>query len=131
VTDRSGITGELQTQIMGVLWRLGSGTVEEVRSALPPRYRGAYNTVQTVLNRLVERDLLERERQGRGFTYRPVVSEAEYLSQNIDRALAGASSQARQAVLASLLGGLEQSEFDELRDLAQQAGVRRGSRRRS
>jgi predicted transcriptional regulator len=131
VTDRSGITGELQTQIMGVLWRLGSGTVEEVRSALPPRYRGAYNTVQTVLNRLVERDLLERERQGRGFTYRPVVSEAEYLSQNIDRALAGASSQARQAVLASLLGGLEQSEFDELRDLAQQAGVRRGRRRRS
>ena len=32
-----------------------AGTVEQVRGELPPRYQGAYNTVQTVLNRLAER----------------------------------------------------------------------------
>jgi predicted transcriptional regulator len=47
--------GDLQAQIMTVLWRLESGTVEQVRSGLPARYRGAYTTVQTVLNRLAER----------------------------------------------------------------------------
>jgi predicted transcriptional regulator len=131
VTDPAALNGELQTQIMAVLWRLGSGTVEEVRSALPSRYRSAYNTVQTVLNRLGERKLLERERQGRGFVYRPVVTEAEYLSQTIDRTLAGASTQARQAVLASLLGGLKADELDELRELAERATDRRRPRRRS
>jgi predicted transcriptional regulator len=35
-----------------------------VRSALLGRYRGAYNTVQTVLNRLADRGLLERDRMG-------------------------------------------------------------------
>jgi len=33
------IQGELQEQIMIALWRLEAGTVEEVRQALPSRYR--------------------------------------------------------------------------------------------
>jgi predicted transcriptional regulator len=125
VIDRSGITGDLQTQIMAVLWRLGSGTVEEVRTALPTRYRSAYNTVQTVLTRLHERRLLDRDRQGRGYVYRPAVTEAEYLSQTIGRTLSNASTQARQAVLAELLGGLDAEELDELQQLAKEAGAQR------
>ena len=39
------IQGDLPAQIMTVLGRLQSGTVEQVRSALPTRYRGAYTTV--------------------------------------------------------------------------------------
>ena len=38
------LQGDLQLQIMGVLWHVGEGTVEQVRAALPPRYRSAYNT---------------------------------------------------------------------------------------
>ena len=59
--DRAPLKGDLQIQVMEALWRLGDGTVEQVREALPPRYRGAYNTIQTVLNRLVDRGLLSRE----------------------------------------------------------------------
>jgi predicted transcriptional regulator len=43
---------------MSVAWRLVGGTVEHVRAPLPPRYRGAYNTIQTVLTRLAEHGLL-------------------------------------------------------------------------
>ncbi len=50
MADPSPIQGELQAQIMSALWRLEAGTVEQVRSALPTRYRSAYTTVQTVLN---------------------------------------------------------------------------------
>jgi predicted transcriptional regulator len=122
------IQGELQTQVMAALWRLGSGTVEQVRFELPPRYRGAYNTIQTVLNRLVERGLLARVRAGRGFVYEPALTEAEYLSGTIRRTLAGASSDARQAVLASLVGGLAPEELSELQELAKRAGEARGKR---
>src|ERR1700754_2849995 len=112
------IQGELQAQVMAALWRRGAGTVEEVREELPPRYQGAYNTVQTVLNRLAERGLLERARRGRGFEYRPLLSEAEYLSGSIRRTLAGASSDARHAALASIIGGLRPDELAELEALA-------------
>lgn len=121
MTDSQSIQGELQGQVMAALWRVGSGTVEQVREELPPRYQGAYNTVQTVLNRLATRGLLERKREGRGFVYRPQVTEAEYLSGSIRRTLAGASSGARQAALASIIGGLRPEELSELEELARQA----------
>ena len=73
------IQGETQGQIMAALWRVGSGTVEQVREELPPRYQGAYNTVQTVLNRLTERGLLERERAGRGFVLRDLPKTEDQL----------------------------------------------------
>jgi predicted transcriptional regulator len=123
------IQGELQGQVMAALWRLGAATVEQVRSDLPPRYQGAYNTIQTVLNRLVERGLLERAREGRGFVYRAALTEAEYLSGTIRRTLAGASSDARQAALASIIGGLRPEELSELEDLAGRAARTRGARR--
>lgn len=125
MTDVTPLQGELQTQIMAAIWRLDEGTVEQVRQALPSHHQGAYNTVQTVLNRLATRGLLERQREGRGFVYRPQVTEAEYLSGSIRRTLAGASSGARQAALASIIGGLRPDELSELEDLARQARDRR------
>jgi predicted transcriptional regulator len=121
-------TGELQTQVMSALWRLGSGTVEQVRSALPPRYRGAYNTIQTVLNRLAERGLLSRHKPGNAIEYRPVVSEAEYLSRSISQTLAAASMDARQAALARLIGGLDKEELADLQQLARKMGAKRRRR---
>jgi predicted transcriptional regulator len=123
------IQGELQAQVMAALWRLGAGTVEQVRGELPPRYQGAYNTVQTVLNRLADRGLLDRAREGRRFVYRPRLTEAEYLSGSIRRTLAGASSEARQAALASIFGDLRPEELSEVEDLARQARTSRGRRK--
>lgn len=123
--DLAPIHGELQTQIMNALWRIEAGSVEQVRSALPPRYRGAYNTVQTVLNRLAERGLLTRTRTGRTFQYRPTFSEAEYLSRSIESSLALASADARQAVLAQLIGHLEPAELADVQRLADAGRARR------
>lgn len=114
---------------MSTLWRLGSGTVEQVRQGLPGRYRGAYTTIQTVLNRLAERGLLAREREGRGIVYRPKLTEAEYLSRTIRRTLAGASTDARQAALADLIGGLDKDELTNLQRQAREVGRTRERRR--
>ena len=125
MADVTPLTGELQTQVMAAVWRLESATVEQVRSALPPRYRGAYNTVQTVLNRLADRKLLSRHKAGNAFEYRPLVSEAEYLSRSIAQTLAGASKDAREAALAQLIGGLEDDELTDLRELTREMNERR------
>lgn len=119
--------GELQHQIMAALWRLGEGTVEAVRSELPEDHRGAYTTVQTVLNRLAERGMLTRHKDGRGLAYQPVLTEAEYLSRSMEHTLAGATPSARQAALAALLGGMAPNELDEVRRLARRVAKSRAS----
>lgn len=121
------LQGELQAQLMNVIWALGSGTVEEVRAELPPEYRGAYNTVQTVLNRLSDRGLLTRAKRGRGYAYASTITEAEYLAQTIQGTLAGASTDARQAALVNVIGRIDPAELDELQALARQAETQRRS----
>jgi predicted transcriptional regulator len=124
--DQAPLQGELQIQIMAALWRIESGTVEDVRMALPARYRSAYNTVQTVLNRLSDRGLLLRVRRGTAYTYTPALSEAEYLTRSIRRSLAGASSDARETALAQLIGSLDASELAALRKRGKEVARRRG-----
>jgi predicted transcriptional regulator len=106
VDDIRPVRGDLQAELMAALWRLGAGTVADVRGELPDRYRGGYTTVQTVLNRLAGRGLLSRAREGNAIVYRPALTEAEYLVRSIQRALAGASSAAREVALAELVRDL-------------------------
>ena len=98
---------------------------EQVRQALPPQHQGAYNTVQTVLNRLAERGLLTRRREGHVIVYAPRLSEAEYLSRSMEHTLRRASSEARQVALAQLIGSLPRDEAAELGRLADQVAAER------
>lgn len=123
---RDPIQGELQEKVMRILWNLGSGTVDDVRNGLPEKQRGAYTTVQTVLNRLADRGLLVRERRGKAFAYRPLIGEADYLSNSLTRTLSAASTQeARLAALASLVGGLNEAEMGEINTLAGKISAKR------
>lgn len=125
MADLTRLQGELQTQVMAALWRLESGTVEQVRNALPDNYRGAYNTVQTVLNRLADRGLVARRARGNAIVYRPRLTESQYLSRAIEQTLSRASADARRVALAQLFGSLEDSQLSELRRLARQVARKR------
>jgi predicted transcriptional regulator len=129
MTDPTPIQGELQVRIMSALWNIEEGTVEQVRQELPARHRGAYNTVQTVLNRLAERGLLSRRREKNQIVYRPTLSEAQYLSRTIQSTLSGASADARQVALAQLLGGLKEGELSDLQQIARSIEEQRKRRR--
>lgn len=125
MSRRDPIQGDLQQQVMRVLWRIERGSVEDVRVGLPKKQRGAYTTVQTILNRLAARGLLRRAKQGKTFIYSPKISEADYVARSLNRTLADASDQARLAALANLVGGLEPSEMDEINSLAGEIAEKR------
>ena len=63
--------GELR--IMEVLWKLKSGSVRDVATALREKEEVAYNTVQTMLGILETKGYLEHHKEGRAFVYEPIV----------------------------------------------------------
>jgi predicted transcriptional regulator len=122
------IRGDLQDEVMRIVWALGEATVDDVRAAQPRRSRCAYNTIQTVLNRLHDRDLLTRERRGKAFVYKAAYAESELVARSIGDRLAGASRDARREALLHLVEGLEPEELDDVARLANR--IRRERQRR-
>jgi predicted transcriptional regulator len=58
--------------IMKVVWQAGSATVRDVYVALSTVRPVAYTTVMTMMNILVSKRYLKRDKHDRAFTYRPV-----------------------------------------------------------
>src|SRR5215217_3802533 len=97
------LSGDLQIEVMAHVWDLGEATVDDVRLRQRRSTRSAYTTIQTVMNRLVDRGLLTRERRGRAFVYKPRYKEPEFIAQLIRDRLDEASPDARRAALISLV----------------------------
>jgi predicted transcriptional regulator len=71
---------ELESEVMDELWDGGERTVREVLEALNARRspQRAYTTILTVMQRLHEKGLLQREPRGRRHVYVPALSRDEY-----------------------------------------------------
>ena len=96
---------ELELAIMQVLWELGAGTVEEVRSALQEKGRPlAPSSIRTMLAILQQKQYVTREPLRRGYLYRPLVSAEKarrrILQDIVQRAFAGSAA----ALVSALMG---------------------------
>jgi predicted transcriptional regulator len=108
--------GELEHQVLQVLWAAdGPCTPGDVQAALGDEHALAYTTVMTILVRLWQKDLLTRERAGRGYAYRPVESRDERVASRMRELLADAGD--RTAALAGFVSSLPPDELDDLRRL--------------
>jgi YD repeat-containing protein len=110
---------------MAAVWKLGEARVEDVRATQLARSRSGYTTIQTVLNRLVDRGLLTRERDGAAFVYRARYDEADYLARTIGDRLAGATPAARKSALLHLVDELDGADLDEIARYANRIRRRR------
>lgn len=68
--------GDLQLQIMKVLWARGEATVAEVHQAVVEANDLAYTTVATMLRKMELRGLVKHRQDARTFIYEPAVAEA-------------------------------------------------------
>jgi predicted transcriptional regulator len=69
------VLGNLEREVMEIVWASGAGTVKEVQSQLPRVV--AYTTVMTTLDRLFKKGYVNRDRVGRAFMYRPARSRPQ------------------------------------------------------
>ncbi len=68
--------GDLQLNIMKVLWVRGEATVAEVHAALSGERDLAYTTMATMLRKMEARGLVRHRVEGRSFVYRPAVASS-------------------------------------------------------
>lgn len=66
--------GDLQLQIMKVLWERREATVADVHQALAGDRDLAYTTVATMLRKMEARGLVRHRLEGRSFVYRAAVA---------------------------------------------------------
>lgn len=106
-------TGSLEAAVLDVLWASEDPcTPASVLDALDGDL--AYTTVMTVLSRLWQKGLAEREQVGRAYAYRAVVSEADLAAARMRDTLAGTSD--RSATMSRFVDGLTKREARALRD---------------
>jgi predicted transcriptional regulator len=105
--------GELERAVMDVLWDRGTpATVREVAEMLHSRDL-AYTTVMTVLDRLAGKGMVERDRAGRAWSYRPAASREAFIAQLMLDALDLAGS--RDAALVRFARSVSGTEAEVLR----------------
>jgi len=121
----------LEFQIMETLWNKGECSIREIQEAFPVRTRPAYTTVQTTVNRLEAKDVVERVRKvGNFHVFAPAVSRESAQRRVIDDMLALFGGRS-QPVMAHLIeaGKLSLEDVKEaerlLRNLSNESATER------
>ena len=86
----------------------------------------AYNTVQTVLVRLLDKGLVERHKTGRAHVYRAARDEPSLTAERMAAQLAPSSD--HSAVLAQFVATLALHDADALRQIIRTSAPKKGQR---
>jgi len=115
--------GKRERQIVEVVYRLGEGSVAEVRERLPNP--PSYSAVRAMLGVLVRKDVLRSRRQGNRYVYRPAVPKEKARRSALRHLLATFFAEQTSEAMAALLevsaGELGKEELDRIAKLVEQA----------
>lgn len=92
------------------LWEAGPGDVKAVHRVLGTRRRITLNTVQSTMERLYRKGLLDREKVSHAYVYRPRQSREQFGARVVEQ------------VIEQVLGGDTEPAFSAFVDLAARAG---------
>ena len=82
------ILGDLEADVMEAIWALGQATVHDVHERLDAADRElAYTTVMTVMSRLADKGLLEKQKDGAAYVYMPAASKEEFTRRTVGTVL--------------------------------------------
>lgn len=80
------ILGDLETEIMEEVWKIGQASVRDVLSQLAKRKPVAYTTIMTVMSRLHGKGILKRKMDKSGaFIYGPALDKQSFLAQSSEK----------------------------------------------
>ena len=95
----------LELECMNALWRLGQATVRDIHAALVTTRPRAYTTIMTILDRLTQKGVVERQKSGRAWLYKAHLSADQARTHAVARVVEGFFQGSTEA-LASHLSAL-------------------------
>jgi predicted transcriptional regulator len=95
----------LELDCMNALWRLGQATVRDIHASLAPTRPRAYTTIMTILDRLTQKGVVERQKSGRAWLYKAHLSADQARTHAVERVVEGFFQGSTEA-LASHLSSL-------------------------
>lgn len=121
--------GELEHEVLESLWACTDAmTVRDVADRLKRPNDLAYTTVLTVLVRLHEKGLADRERDGRGYRYRPTLTREAFRARRALLALSvrGKPSTGVWMALLDSADDMDPGVLDRLSELIERRKRERG-----
>jgi BlaI family transcriptional regulator, penicillinase repressor len=108
---------EAELRIMQVLWRRGSGTVQEILDGLPAQPALAYNTILTTIRILERKGYVQHSKEGRAHIYRAVVAEEEASRSEIRHLVSRFFRNSHEDLVLNILEdrGMDPKELERLR----------------
>ena len=85
----SKVLGTLEADVMEEIWTQGDISVRQVCDSLCKKKSYSFNTIMTIMNRLVDKGLLKKQRKGSMFMYRAAVERMDFL-QEVTKSVVGA-----------------------------------------
>ena len=109
------VLGDLEARVMRVVWAMGEpAPAREVHARVVEEHEVAHLTVVTVLNKLVDKGLLCREKREGLFHYRACWTEAEFRAYVSRRLVEGMLSFEPRALATSFVEVLAERDRGEL-----------------
>jgi predicted transcriptional regulator len=108
--------GELERDVLAIVWRTGKVTAEQVREELARPLKDS--TVRTVLRRLEEKGYLAHEVDNRTFLYRPAESRQRVAGRAVQRIVDWFCEGSVEALLVGMVDSkmLDRAELQRLAD---------------
>ena len=100
----------LELDCMNALWRLGEATVRDIHAALATTRPRAYTTIMTILDRLAQKGVVERQKAGRAWLYKAHLSADQARTHAVARLVEGffqGSTEALASHLTNLSGAAQ------------------------
>jgi len=107
--------GPLEQEVMKCIWEKKICTAREIVDCLNQDRDIAYNTIQTIMTRLVDKGLLKRALQGKTHVYKPTVRRKNILQSIISHSMDGFMGQFGEDALIAFVDGLDDIS-DETRE---------------
>ncbi len=122
------ILGDLEAQIMEIIWAQGETTVRQVHKKLQPKRKLAYTTVMTVMSRLADKGILQRVRQGAAYLYRPASSREEFLHSSVRKVMQELVRDFTAPTIQQFVESIEREDPKKIEELARLIETKRKKR---
>ncbi len=120
--------GDLEYAVLAKLWELGSASTRDIHRQVGEPQGLVYTTIAKVLDRLHAKRLVDRERQGVSFVYRPRVDRDVVERARARTFLSRLLGATPRSAVATLVDSVESLDPKLLDDLARIVAARRRSR---